>query len=249
MVIVDDETVAIPRGGRIVALVIESRSMAARVVRRGEAGLNAGCGPIAVPVRHRVSGVQAAVGTILVAERRRAVVVRCPVLAQPVIDVVVADGWPTLVAIGHRVASGVFIVWRLRKNSRVDAVVQRRIEDGVVEPLADRQAGSTGSFARGIARLPSDPCYLPRNARFHARIRMLDRRGGNGTVLVGPAPVNRRWTATHSCAFGSQFLPFEVNRRLRPGLGLGSHGDGNRVWPFHHIRLAPGGGTYGPILM
>ena len=59
--------------------------------------------------------------------------------------------------------------------ARLDAFVQGGIEDNAIEPLAHRHAGAARGLARGVARLPPDPFYLPRNARFHTRIRVLDR--------------------------------------------------------------------------
>src|SRR5262249_2998040 len=121
------------------------------------------------------------------------------------------------------------IVLRLREVSRVDARMQRRVEDRVIEPLTDRYARAARRFARGIARPPPDPRYLPRITRLHARIRLMgwDKRGR--ADLVEPALVNKRWTAAQSDRLGSQFLPFEVNRPLRSRPG---RRDGTRRDPF-----------------
>jgi len=101
-----------------------------------------------------------------------------------------AAPWPQLllairppIAASVLVATSGIVVWAVPVGSWVwaisllDAFKQGRIEDDGIEPLPDRHAGAARGFLRGVARLPPDSIYVPRNARFHARIRMLDREG------------------------------------------------------------------------
>ena len=116
-------------------------------------------------------------------------------------------------AIGDELLTAVF---RLSAPSRVNPVVQCRIKDGVIEPFADRHAGPARGLARGFLRLPPDSFDLPRNARFHARIRTL----GQGSAGAGRFLWNRRSLTDGGQPHGpmppgSQFFIFEVNRRLR----------------------------------
>src|SRR4051812_8750800 len=90
-----------------------------------------------------------------------------------------------------------------------------RIGDDGIEPLADRHAGTTRGVASGLTCPRPDPFYMPRKARFHARIRMLDRK-----VREAPAPLwNRRLLRSDGrteppYALGRSF-PVAVNERLR----------------------------------
>ncbi len=90
----------------------------------------------------------------------------------------------------------VWIGWRLREPSRVDAILQGQIKNDAIEPFAHRDAGAARGLKRGLARVPAHHFNLPRNARCHSRIRMFDRWSGSRTALVEPALVSRWRIAT-----------------------------------------------------
>jgi hypothetical protein len=60
--------------------------------------------------------------------------------------------------------------------------------DGV-QPLADRHPGTARGLLRGFPRLLPHAFHVPRNARFHARIRMFGIRANR--PLAEPTLVNR----------------------------------------------------------
>jgi hypothetical protein len=64
--------------------------------------------------------------------------------------------------------------------SAFDLVGLRRIQDNAVEPFADRHAGAACSFTRCFTRLRPHPVHLPRQTRFHARIRHVKGEAGAG---------------------------------------------------------------------
>jgi hypothetical protein len=69
---------------------------------------------------------------------------------------------------------GVAVVVRAPAAGRLAPRLDGRISDDGIEPLAHRDAGTACSLARALARLRSDPLHVPRNTKFHARIRMFD---------------------------------------------------------------------------
>jgi hypothetical protein len=58
-----------------------------------------------------------------------------------------------------------------------------------VSTLADRHSGTARCLARGFAHLRPYALHMPRNARFHARIRLFDREVRGPRALVAPALV------------------------------------------------------------
>jgi hypothetical protein len=113
------------------------------------------------------------------------------------------------------------------------AAVFRAFETPVATVVRTIRAFGNGNVAvakTGRVTLPRPPdlCYLPRNPRFHCRIRVLDRVQRSPNVLLRPASVDRQWMA--ALIPGAVFV-LRVKMRLRPEnwqpvSGIRAHRDG-----------------------
>jgi len=87
-----------------------------------------------------------------------------------------------------------------------DLVGLRRIQDDAVEPFADGHAGTACSFTRGFTRLGPHPAHLPRQTRFHARIRQVEGEAGAGWPWRNQSALTSGGKRCRPCTLGGQFF-------------------------------------------